>query len=527
MADNDSINLNGEIGLTLSGGGYRAAAFHLGVIDYLQHLQMLGQVKMLSTVSGGTFTGAKLAIAQAEQQDYKDFFNDYYQFLATTDLLSLGLDQLGDAETQAPSGRKDMIVSMAQVYADTFLKNKAGEAYRFDSVLNAEMSLREISFNATEFRHGLAFRFQRSQNPKAYIGNKRVNISKSDAEKIRLADIVAASSCFPGGFEPFAFPNDFVWPDKQIPDSLQSQFADNPLPLMDGGVYDNQGLQSLLLADERNTNDLDLFIISDVDQKSENLFPYPKTNNSQKGVTLNTLAKLSFAFIVMFLFTFVMLLNKLFTEENTTFLDFFFLGVVPLGLVATAAYGLYWLRKTVSQILDQIPLVGRAAWRHIKHLTIHEVINMASLRVSSLFAMAGSIFMKRIRSLVYGLIYGDFRPPVNKAVNEMYAGKRISNLVYHLRAGEPFSKELIGAGVPQTSQSLSKITTRAADMPTTLWFENEQQLQDLLITGRATLCYNLMKYLVRNYGQNVDDFPDSAKQLWQKLITDWEGFNAL
>ena len=83
------------------------------------------------------------------------------------------------------------------------------EPYYFGDLLNAEIPLKEVIFNSTEFRHGLNFRFQSSSNPRAVIGNNRVNISKEEAEAIRIADIVAASSCFPGCFEPLAFPEDF------------------------------------------------------------------------------------------------------------------------------------------------------------------------------------------------------------------------------------------------------------------------------------------------------------------------------
>lgn len=131
MAESNMINLKGDIGLALSGGGYRAAAFHLGVIDYLEHLKMLDQVKMLSTVSGGTFTGAKLALSQAEKQGYADFFESYYDLLAKTDLLALGLDQLANGKNFVPSKRKDITVSMAQVYADIFFKKANGEPYLF------------------------------------------------------------------------------------------------------------------------------------------------------------------------------------------------------------------------------------------------------------------------------------------------------------------------------------------------------------------------------------------------------------
>jgi NTE family protein len=41
-----------DIVLSLSGGGYRAAAFHLGTLEMLDELGLLGNLSVLSTVSG-------------------------------------------------------------------------------------------------------------------------------------------------------------------------------------------------------------------------------------------------------------------------------------------------------------------------------------------------------------------------------------------------------------------------------------------------------------------------------------------
>ncbi|MGA7938035.1 MAG: hypothetical protein WCA35_31085 [Kovacikia sp.] len=41
-----------RIGLALSGGGYRAAAFHLGTLAYLHQIGLLQQLRRLSTVCG-------------------------------------------------------------------------------------------------------------------------------------------------------------------------------------------------------------------------------------------------------------------------------------------------------------------------------------------------------------------------------------------------------------------------------------------------------------------------------------------
>ena len=43
-----------KIGLALSGGGYRAAAYHIGTLRALQKLKILDKVDVISSVSGGS-----------------------------------------------------------------------------------------------------------------------------------------------------------------------------------------------------------------------------------------------------------------------------------------------------------------------------------------------------------------------------------------------------------------------------------------------------------------------------------------
>jgi NTE family protein len=49
------------IGLCLSGGGYRAALFHLGAVRRLNELGILARLKTISSVSGGSIVSAHLA----------------------------------------------------------------------------------------------------------------------------------------------------------------------------------------------------------------------------------------------------------------------------------------------------------------------------------------------------------------------------------------------------------------------------------------------------------------------------------
>ena len=47
-----------RIGLALSGGGFRAAIFHLGVIRRLEELGIMSQIRAISSVSGGSIIAA-------------------------------------------------------------------------------------------------------------------------------------------------------------------------------------------------------------------------------------------------------------------------------------------------------------------------------------------------------------------------------------------------------------------------------------------------------------------------------------
>lgn len=84
MSDNLSRNtpetVLGEIALSLSGGGYRAAAFHLGTLSMLDTLDLLDDVRVLSTVSGGTIAGASWAKSLADRTQFPEFLSAFKRF---------------------------------------------------------------------------------------------------------------------------------------------------------------------------------------------------------------------------------------------------------------------------------------------------------------------------------------------------------------------------------------------------------------------------------------------------------------
>ena len=99
----------GEIAISLSGGGYRATAFHLGVLDLLQRLDLLKDVRVVSTVSGGTFTGMLYGVSVVENDPFEVFYHKLYTFLRDTHVIRLALANLAgrwSADAQPDQGRR-------------------------------------------------------------------------------------------------------------------------------------------------------------------------------------------------------------------------------------------------------------------------------------------------------------------------------------------------------------------------------------------------------------------------------------
>src|SRR5690349_11939191 len=118
-----------EIALSLSGGGYRAAAFHLGTLDMLYRLNLLPSVRVLSTVSGGTLTGLKYAASAAEDVSFEKFYQDFYGFLSKTNVIGQGLNGLHPGKNSPFSGQMPSLIrSAAAVYtSEDMLGNKTFE----------------------------------------------------------------------------------------------------------------------------------------------------------------------------------------------------------------------------------------------------------------------------------------------------------------------------------------------------------------------------------------------------------------
>ena len=109
------------IALTLSGGGLRAAGFSLGTLSYLHRLRFFGKpllqnVKTISTVSGGTITGAYYACQLKEGKSFEEIFQGLYDILGQKDFPALALEKLLDNGEWKDNKSRNLINAFAKVY---------------------------------------------------------------------------------------------------------------------------------------------------------------------------------------------------------------------------------------------------------------------------------------------------------------------------------------------------------------------------------------------------------------------------
>ena len=106
---------------------------------------------------------------------------------------------------------------------------------------------------------------------------------------------------------------------------------------------------------------------------------------------------------------------RIIANGSFTFFWDFFLFCVPFISSTAAFMAIIWLWVRVKgelvgfyrdlNVSDQ-GMPG-TRWPDLGRLKVLDVADMVRLRVTSLMAMAASVFMKRIRSLVYDEVYGD------------------------------------------------------------------------------------------------------------------------
>lgn len=527
-----------KIALAFSGGGYRASAFNLGTLTYLDKVSidgesLLSKVIVLSTISGGTITGAKYALAIKKGESLDDVYTSLYKFFLNVDLISDSVKILGSSEHWQEGRVKSLINSFADIYDNCLF-----EKDKFGILLNEEnpIHLKHISFNATEFTTGLQFRFQVSEKvlfsqpnepEKGIIGNYENRIPEDIAKEIRMADILAASSCFPGGFEPINFPTDFRLPQSKVLNDF-IQDARFPIGLMDGGIVDNQGIEPIILAEERmkrnnpdkKDNNLDLIIVSDVSSPYMEGFKssIQHKENWWRRLTIQKIKTITLSLIIISVLSIIY--SALFQQIAISIIS---------TLIFTISASLFGITSTLISQIKKNGTIKGSKLKGFLHIKIGVFEDLLKNRIMSMLKLTGGVFMKHIRRLNYKKIYE----------YEHWKNRRIMNAIYELRIGEKkieekFQKGKISESLLPSSK-IQEISKVASNMETSLWFEERHDenktLDSLIACGQYNICWNLLEY-IEKIKREIDEKDNNMNEnhlllisCEQRLREDWERFN--
>lgn len=603
-----------NIGLAFSGGGFRAASFSLGTLSYLNHIQtnsntrLLQHVSFISSASGGTITNTLFTACLHKGIQFEQFYKTLLAHLSGENILEKVLAVLNDDKEWYHTGNgkeRNLINAFAKVYDSVIFQGETLAVYWNKSFVPEF----EVCFNATEFYRGLSFRFQTSgnNNPYQVTGNNYLWFDTDQMDtikKIKLADILAASSCFPMGFEPIVYPYDFTYNEKakcltetELKDAVfyenynekqyrlsgesaaQKEWQDaedetvkkiESFGLMDGGITDNQGLNSLMLADKKrrkrvDPHPFDLMIVTDVASYFMNAYAVPDAKDApdwrKKDIAyfIHEIKKygkwFTITLMVFALALAVFIGIEIFGHFSQTIRNIVWVAVGFIGAllcIAGFVYRIGAVRRLVQdpESFDLKSFLKNAI--HIEKYFTDSIISklirflkltrlgvleqMLKARISSVMTMMSDVNLKQVRRLIYQMFYDE----------PMWDNRRMPNFIYELstynisaRTNRLNSSYRLKWKATDADKKLllsdcSKLNTIAEEArltSTTLWFDEQdmqqEKLKKIVATGQFTTCVNLLEYIISLERKELI-FDTSVREqlnfLKQELIMDWGHF---
>jgi len=574
-----------RIAMALSGGGYRAASYSIGVMSYLHRVKykdgksLMDNVEFISSASGGSFP-AMLYVAYTKRGlPFEKVYEKLTHFMDGQTLLENIAAELNDDTKWEEGGKsRNLINAFARIYDRDLFE---GETFGVFWEEKAGRAL-EICVNATEFYRGLSFRWQTKGvkdmgfgSGEGWTGNNYIFFDKENnkaaldtLKKIKLGDVMASSSCFPGGFEPIVFPQDFSYEGLQketlqgamtITDyNNQRRQLDTAIGLMDGGVDDNQGLYSAMLADQRRRgndqdgNGFDLIMISDVSSYFMDPYVPPTTGakgNLRKKSIAQSIKSLHTGFnrlnkavkiggIVSVILLVISLLLLSFSEERGLLnMAYLLLSPAVIGLVSVALITGFkagsplfaWLSgafsakpgEVVAYLKEEAPSVSGFSDKFmlsllnaLKGAKLGVLEQMVKARFGSVLSMVMDINLKQTRRLIFGMFYGEFHG------DGTWQHRRVANFIYDLsnfningRTGNISKKFKAAPNDPQADwlretsdvllkgcQKINADAEEARTMGTTLWFDKtdseRSRMKKVIACGQFTTCGKLLEYVL-------------------------------
>jgi NTE family protein len=230
--DFESPKFEAGTALCLSGGGYRAMLFHAGCLWRLNEVGLLGGMKRVSSVSGGSITAGLLAINWSTVNKAAGPVSSAFQSAV-----------IGNIRKMAST-----TIDEPAILGGIFLPGSISDHVQghYKQVLFGNKTLQDLPdeprfvLNATNVQSGVLMRFS-----KPYLSDYRVGQVLNP--RLPLACAVAASSAFPPVLSPCEIKvADYgLTFEKPGPgEDLNRPPFTTDLVLTDGGVYDNLGLET-------------------------------------------------------------------------------------------------------------------------------------------------------------------------------------------------------------------------------------------------------------------------------------------
>ena len=227
-----------RIGLALSGGGFRATLYHLGMVRYLRDVNLLESVSHITSVSGGSVLAAHLVL------NWDRYCGDSNEFDgAAREILDfVRLDVRNRIVRRYPfvlaneAARRVTWTKRRRSLTRTVLLERYYENHLYgDTCLYQLPSSPELHILCTNLGGGGLSSFTRDgllSEQRSDSGDSTLELQHVGLATVPMA--VTASSAFPGFFPPLELTAETVG---AADGDFQTQF------FTDGGVYDNLGVR--------------------------------------------------------------------------------------------------------------------------------------------------------------------------------------------------------------------------------------------------------------------------------------------
>ena len=224
-----------SIGLALSGGGSRAAAFHAGTLRGLEAVGLLPSVDVVSTVSGGSVFGAAWVAALGRGEGTDAFLKRMREELGCGFIARALLSWRALALPFPGTTRTDLLT---EAFDRIFYEGLA---------LGGLPERPLLCVNAAVLNTGQVGQFYRDGFRTAgrfLPGERSVDLPVAPMRDFPLARAVAASAAFPIGLKPVTLRRGRELPQDWGAGTELARL--DALELTDGGVLENLGAESLL-----------------------------------------------------------------------------------------------------------------------------------------------------------------------------------------------------------------------------------------------------------------------------------------